>query len=1089
MALVTSLPESERNLQETEIHGTGPDNSVFECQGWVDHIYCLAVDDFVQGGSNGIDNRQAKQLGSRTQFLKNEIEAARAELDALMGDGGALAGITIDGIKLGSDLHGVRYVYCSTSGGTAEKSVTVDGFKLESGSSLYVRFALENTAVPTSANPITLNVNQLGAHPIYYRGAPLQLAGLIRRNSVLHLVYDAASAAWMVVGEIENPSDMRIQVSGAAESASVALAHGRTAQLEITGIDVSAASRGVLPVAFGGTGNAHGKAAALTEGRALSGTLFDGSADVHTYFVCSTAAKTATKVALMYGASASDRPFKLYAGAVAHVLFQAKNTAAVSDLKLNAHGTGAYGIRYAGSTLPSSVNFLAGRLYTFVFDGSYWMLEGEHGSAALSHASGSATHGLGDEGKYGHLRLTDTVSASLDATKGTAATPKLVHSALASAKAYADGFLPLGGGTVTGSVAFESALSIVSDGKAAASSGISTASLALNVLPEDRYTGSTTLTGLAGYRLSPFKLISSKNSSAATPGLILSGSGGMLMLASGNAHSYAAKAALSGDEDLVVIASDTCVRLVVNAREVATKGVSVTKNVTLDQHLRFYPNANDSGSLGLSTYRWANIYGKALDLSGNAAVAGSITAKGSVSTSAGLVVKGNSSVSGNLVFQDTGNTLTVTTRSAKNASSLLSAVGLGIAIPKESLNDKATGDVTRYPFHVIGIKDGSTDIQPGFAITGNSGALVLSGGDAMARVMSDLDVAGQTESVVIAADNAIYFGTNYSSPQGGGTEQRVAMLDKELNFYPKIHNGGNIGTSSHRWKGFWGEAVNVTGGGVFGGSLSTGSALVVKSSSAERGAAPGSDTYIGLASLQDKNSRAAAGVNYARYKNGNVKSYLFCYANDTSTKNVNIGCGYDAAGNWFTYAPTPATSDVSDKIATTKFVKNYVSAHAVPPGAMMPYAGNGAVPNGWLLCNGAAVSRVTFAALFAIIGTTYGTGNGSTTFNLPNLVGRFVEGASGVVSYVEAGLPNITGSFLGDNTQIGTSHETRDGRQHPPAGAFYMAENIKRYDLHSDGDNCGGGVLGFNAARSSAVYGRSSTVQPAALRARYLIKY
>lgn len=49
-------------------------------------------------------------------------------------------------------------------------------------------------------------------------------------------------------------------------------------------------------------------------------------------------------------------------------------------------------------------------------------------------------------------------------------------------------------------------------------------------------------------------------------------------------------------------------------------------------------------------------------------------------------------------------------------------------------------------------------------------------------------------------------------------------------------------------------------------------------------------------------------------------------------------------------------------------------------------------PSGWLKCNGAAVSRTTYAALFAAIGTTYGAGDGSTTFNLPELRGEFVRG-------------------------------------------------------------------------------------------------
>jgi microcystin-dependent protein len=50
------------------------------------------------------------------------------------------------------------------------------------------------------------------------------------------------------------------------------------------------------------------------------------------------------------------------------------------------------------------------------------------------------------------------------------------------------------------------------------------------------------------------------------------------------------------------------------------------------------------------------------------------------------------------------------------------------------------------------------------------------------------------------------------------------------------------------------------------------------------------------------------------------------------------------------------------------------------------------VPAGWIKANGAAISRTTYAALFNVIGTTYGVGNGSTTFNLPDFRGEFVRG-------------------------------------------------------------------------------------------------
>ena len=66
-----------------------------------------------------------------------------------------------------------------------------------------------------------------------------------------------------------------------------------------------------------------------------------------------------------------------------------------------------------------------------------------------------------------------------------------------------------------------------------------------------------------------------------------------------------------------------------------------------------------------------------------------------------------------------------------------------------------------------------------------------------------------------------------------------------------------------------------------------------------------------------------------------------------------------------------------------------------PPATIVEYGGT-AAPTGWLLCDGAAVSRTTYAGLFAVIGTAYGNGDGATTFNVPNRVNRFGVGAGGL---------------------------------------------------------------------------------------------
>jgi microcystin-dependent protein len=81
---------------------------------------------------------------------------------------------------------------------------------------------------------------------------------------------------------------------------------------------------------------------------------------------------------------------------------------------------------------------------------------------------------------------------------------------------------------------------------------------------------------------------------------------------------------------------------------------------------------------------------------------------------------------------------------------------------------------------------------------------------------------------------------------------------------------------------------------------------------------------------------------------------------------------------------------------------------AIPSGTLMPYAGSSA-PSGWLLCYGQVVSRTSYAALFAVIGTGFGGGDGSTTFNVPDLRGRAVFG-----------LDNMGGAAAGRITSAGS---------------------------------------------------------------------
>lgn len=134
-----------------------------------------------------------------------------------------------------------------------------------------------------------------------------------------------------------------------------------------------------------------------------------------------------------------------------------------------------------------------------------------------------------------------------------------------------------------------------------------------------------------------------------------------------------------------------------------------------------------------------------------------------------------------------------------------------------------------------------------------------------------------------------------------------------------------------------------------------------------------------------------------------------------------------------------------------------------------------AIPTGFLLCNGQEVSRETYSNLFDAIGTVYGEGNGVNTFNVPNLIDKFVEGGNSAGEEKEAGLPNITGSIRAYNDYQGVA-----------SGVFY-AKALGT--VSKGGTTYTGGDFLFDASRCSSVYkDGTKTVQPASLTMLYVIK-
>ena len=175
-------------------------------------------------------------------------------------------------------------------------------------------------------------------------------------------------------------------------------------------------------------------------------------------------------------------------------------------------------------------------------------------------------------------------------------------------------------------------------------------------------------------------------------------------------------------------------------------------------------------------------------------------------------------------------------------------------------------------------------------------------------------------------------------------------------------------------------------------------------------------------------------------------------------------------------------NEINGKFYTKEQIDAQNILNRCPAGVIIPFAGT-SVPTGYLLCNGAAVSRTNYANLFAAIGTLYGAGNGYNTFNLPDARDRVLQGASGghsMGSYIGAGLPNITGVVYNG------------------AGAFIYNAASGVFSLGGDRSqsNVPGGThescsytFYFDASRSNALYGANPTVQMPAIATNFIIKY
>jgi hypothetical protein len=279
--------------------------------------------------------------------------------------------------------------------------------------------------------------------------------------------------------------------------------------------------------------------------------------------------------------------------------------------------------------------------------------------------------------------------------------------------------------------------------------------------------------------------------------------------------------------------------------------------------------------------------------------------------------------------------------------------------------------------------------------------------------------------------------------EGGTSGQILSQFDGPVTFNKDVRLNGNIlinGTTKFT------DNLNVSESITIGGELTV-----------NTGISPDTDleAYLG------KSSKAFSEAYIGKIRIAKADDYTI----DTSTGNLKLS------------APTGSVVAIQTNTTVSgKLSADYLDVPNISPiGSIMMWPGG---PDtwptaNWALCNGQAISRTTYSELFTLIGTTYGSGDGLNTFNLPDIRERFVVGAGG------GNNPNVEGSIYTLGQTGGKRDATLVSHNHTgtsdPSGKHTHSVYISGYDGNYNGENANGGDNGFATANGGSAYNGSLT--------------
>ena len=313
---------------------------------------------------------------------------------------------------------------------------------------------------------------------------------------------------------------------------------------------------------------------------------------------------------------------------------------------------------------------------------------------------------------------------------------------------------------------------------------------------------------------------------------------------------------------------------------------------------------------------------------------------------------------------------------------------------------------------------------------------------------------------------------------GSVTSDKISKTDTNFN----VQSNGNVGIGTENpnhplvVSGTTQKLYAVIGDSINNSFSSSEVVLRLSGDSLATGAGPGLAFNAGVECAQLFGVRASGGSGGDFF----IKTRTYDSSSDTSSLVEYFRIKEDGKVGIGTSIPAHALDVTGDLNITGDYKVNGTNLQTVPTGTVSAFAGS-AAPTGYALCDGSAVNRTAQAALFSVIGTTYGIGDGSTTFNLPDVRGRVVAGLG-------ESLLGATADTLGEDNGL-----IADTKEHlltaAESGLRDHEHNITPINLASGGFSAADAVTSTKSILSSGTDASSAhnNVQPTIIL-NYIIK-